>query len=240
MGGPSRSSDREAPSLSERRRYDSPVRRQQTAQTRDRILEAGSALVHGFPSWDWRSLTYRAVAAQAGVSERTVYRHFATEQELHRAVMRRLEEEAGISYEGLRLEDLVQVTARILESTRSFAAAPPRMGPPFDEEDRRRRDALLAAVSTVSSGWPQRERVMAAAVLDVIWAIPSYERLVTSWALSSPDATQAVTGLMRLVVQAVQEGQRPWAERPGPSKERLSGERPGNRSPAPRPTRSGR
>ena len=235
MGGPSRSDDREIRPLS-KRRYDSPVRRQQTAQTRDRILAAGSALVHGFPSWDWRGLTFKAVAARAGVSERTVYRHFATEQELHRAVMRRLEEEAGITYEGLRLEDLADVTARILESTRSFAVAPPPVAPPFDEEDRRRRDALLAAVSTVSSDWPERERVMAAAMLDVVWAIPSYERLVTSWPLSPPDATQAVTGLMGLVVQAVQAGERPWAGAPTrkskpPAPEHLA-TRPSARRPA--------
>ena len=60
------------------------------AETRDRILDAGSALVHEFESWDWRPLTFRAVAERAGVGERTVYRHFATEQALHAAVMERL------------------------------------------------------------------------------------------------------------------------------------------------------
>ena len=48
-----------------RRRYDSPVRRQQAAETRARILAAGSALVHGYPTWDWRELTFRAVAEKA-------------------------------------------------------------------------------------------------------------------------------------------------------------------------------
>lgn len=192
-----------------RRRYDSPIRRQRTAETRDRIVSAGSELVHGFPSWDWRDLTFRAVAERAGVSERTVYRHFANEQELHRAVMRRLEEEAGITYEGLELEDLADLTARILESTLSFAVFPFVASPPFDEEDRRRHDALLTAVTELTGEWSITEREMAGGMLDVIWAIPSYERLLTSWKLEPADATRAVTWVIGLLLEAIREGRRP-------------------------------
>jgi AcrR family transcriptional regulator len=211
MSGPSRDVAAGSRPAAPRRRYDSPVRRQRAAETRERILQAGSALVHGFPSWDWRDLTFRAVAARAGVSERTVYRHFATEQELHRAVMRRLEDEAGITYEGLRLADLAEVTARILESTLSFAVAPVRASPPFVEEDLRRRQALLAAVTELTGSWPDLERQMAAAVLDVCWAIPSYERLIGSWDLDPAEATRAVTGVIGLILDAIQDGRRPWA-----------------------------
>ena len=72
---------------SSRRRYDTPVRAQKVAATRERIVQAGSELVHGFASWDWQELTFRAVAERAGVGERTVYRHFPTERHLHDAVM---------------------------------------------------------------------------------------------------------------------------------------------------------
>ena len=131
----------------ERRRYDSPVRRQQVAETRERILGAASALVHGFPTWDWRALTFRAVAERAGVSERTVYRHFATERELRDAVMRRLEEEAGVAYEGVGLDDLADVAALVFSSLSSFAVSPPVVDDPtFVAEDQLRRDALRDAV----------------------------------------------------------------------------------------------
>jgi len=60
--------------LSQRRRYDSPVRRQQVAETRERIVAAGAELLHGFPIWNWRALTVRAVAERAELNERTVYR----------------------------------------------------------------------------------------------------------------------------------------------------------------------
>jgi AcrR family transcriptional regulator len=195
-----------------RRAYNSPLRRQRAAETRTRIVAAGSALVHSFPTWDWRDLTFRAVAVRAGVSERTVYRHFATEQDLHRAVMQRLEEEAGVTYDDLRLEDLPEVTARVLAALSSFAVRPtPQADQVFPEEGQRRHRALLAAVSPLAADWSPTERAMVAAMLDVVWAIPTYERLMTVWNLGSDDAIQAVSWVMGLVVDAVRNGHRPGA-----------------------------
>jgi hypothetical protein len=56
----------------QRRLYDSPVRQQQATDTRERIIAAGSELVHGFRTWDWRGLTFGAVARYA--LERVVLR----------------------------------------------------------------------------------------------------------------------------------------------------------------------
>jgi AcrR family transcriptional regulator len=192
-----------------RRRYDSPLRRQQAADTRERILGAGSALVHGYPTWDWHELTFRAVAEEAGVSERTVYRHFGTEQELHRAVMRRLEEEAGITYEGLTMDELAAVAARVFASVSSFAVARRVEPPPFVEEDRRRRAALLAAIDPPTGDWSGTEREMAAGILDVLWAVPAYERLTTSWGLAPPRAMAALGWAIDLVVEAIRADRRP-------------------------------
>jgi AcrR family transcriptional regulator len=80
------------------------VRRERSAETRERIVEAGSTLVHELGSWDWRDLTVRDVAARAGVHERTVHRHFTTERDLRAAVLQRLIEEAGVTVEGMRLD----------------------------------------------------------------------------------------------------------------------------------------
>ena len=209
MSRPSKSAGDESSPTPERRQYNSPLRRQQLAETRSRILAAGSALVHEFPTWDWRDLTFRAVADEAGVSERTVYRHFASEQELHRAVMYRLEEEAGVKYEGLRLENLAKITGRVFARLPSFAVPPSQVGPPFAEEDRRRRDALLAAVSELAIGWTAAERDMAAGMLDVIWATQSYERLTTAWNMGPQSATRAVTWVLDLLVAAIRDGSRP-------------------------------
>jgi AcrR family transcriptional regulator len=202
------------PSTTERRRYDSPVRRRQVAETRRRILDAAAALVRGYPTWDWRALTFREVAERAGVSERTVYRHFATERELHDAVMRRLEEDAGVSYRSLGLDDLARVTALVFTARASFAVAPAVTDDPtFAAEDRVRRDALLAAVTAAVTGeattWTDREREMAAGLLDVLWNVPAFERLVAQWGLPADDAMASVTWAIDVIVGAIRSGDAP-------------------------------
>jgi AcrR family transcriptional regulator len=202
----------------ERRPYDSPTRRQQLAETRERILGAGSALVHGFPTWDWHALTFRAVAERAGVSERTVYRHFATERELRDAVMHRLEEEAGVSYEGIGLDDLAEVTALVFSARASFAASPAVVDDPtFVAEDELRRDALRDAVTAAATDWTDTERQMAAGLLDVLWSVPSFERLVVQWGLAADDATRVITWALDLVAGAIRAGISPLAADVGPT-----------------------
>jgi AcrR family transcriptional regulator len=195
-----------------RRRYDSPVRRQQAAETRARIISAGSELVHGFASWDWRELTFRAVAERADVGERTVYRYFPTERHLHDAVMQRLEEEAGITYEGLRRANLAEVTARVFASRHSFAvrgSVEEPDDPTFVAVDERRRRALLRTVAASAPDWSDTERETLAALLDVLWNLPSYERLVSVWNLDGEDAARAITWVMGKVLQAIDDDDPP-------------------------------
>ena len=199
-----------------RRRYDSTLRRQRAAQTRERILAAGSALVHSFPTWDWRDLTFGAVAERAGVGKRTVYRHFPTEQDLHDAIMRRLQEESGVSYEGLGLDDIPGVTARVFGTLSSFAVSrwtgtDPQQ-PALVAEDQRRRDALIDAVASSAPGWSDGQRQAAAAMLDILWSVPSYERLITAWDLDGEAATEAITWLIGLLVDAIRHDRRPGAD----------------------------
>jgi AcrR family transcriptional regulator len=196
---------------SERRKYESPVRRRQAAETRERILAAASELVHGFSRWDWRELTVRAVAQRARVNERTVYRHFSTERELHEAVMRRLQEEAGAPLDGLTLEGFDRVVARLFAYLASFAVTPrTTTDPTFVAIDERRRQALLAAVEPSTAGWSETEREMAAALLDALWSVSAYERLVAVWGLGTEEASRAITGLVGLLVDAIRAGRRPW------------------------------
>ena len=192
------------------RSYDSPVRRQRAAETRRRILVAGSELLHGVPVWDWGALTVRAVARRAGVNERTVYRHFANERELRDAVMGLMEEEAGVDLEGLQLDEVADVTAQIFEFVSSFPLAPraPRDST-VAAANRRQREALLAAVAPSTTEWSTVDRALAASMLDVLWGVVSYERLVVDWELDPPDAIRGITWVIGLVEDAVRRGDRP-------------------------------
>lgn len=197
-----------------RRRYESPLRRQQVLETRERIVLAGSALAHGLPTWDWRDLTFRAVAVQAGVSERTVYRYFSSERELHEAIMARLEQEAGVSYEGISLDEIALVAARVFAALSAFAVpAGESEDPTFAAEDQRRQEALLHAVANATEGWSKRDQTAAAALLDVLWAIPSYLRLTTNWHLDADEAMRATEWAIRLLIGGIQSDRRPQVGR---------------------------
>jgi AcrR family transcriptional regulator len=196
--------------LQARRCYDSRLRLQRAAQTRERIVVAGSALLHGSPIRDWQALTVRAVAERAGVNERTVYRHFLNERGLRDAVMHRLEEEAGIDLARLRLEDVADAAARIFEHVSSYPLKPrPPLDPTLTAAGQRRRKALLGAVAARTAGWPQPDRVVAAAMFDVLWSVASYERLVVDWQLDREPAVRGITWVIRLVEEALRKGRRP-------------------------------
>lgn len=198
MGAPSR-----AP---ERRSYNSPVRRQRAAATRSRIVAAGVDVVHSLSEWDWSGLTFRAVAETAGVSESTVYRHFANERELHGAVMERLHEQAGVEYSSVRLDTVAEFGAQVFTSMATFAAASPGVtvtDPTISQIDRVRRTGLQNAVSSELPGLADDERDAVAGVLDVLWSPTAYERLVTEWGLSREQATEAIEWAIGLVVTAV-------------------------------------
>jgi len=200
------------PSIASRRRYDNRAREEKAAQTRERIVAAGSELVHEFETWNWRHLTFKAVAERAGVGERTVYRHFPTERLLHDAVMQRLESEAGVSYEDVDLANLAETTARVFAALQRFSVRetfPTPHDSAFVSSDQRRRDALLRAVSGASPDQPERERRMMAGLLDVLWSPASYERLVGVWGLDGADATHAIEWLMAKVVAAIDDDDPP-------------------------------
>ena len=193
-------------SIESRRRYDNRARLQKAAQTRERIVVAGSDLVHGFETWNWRDLTFKAVAEHAGVGERTVYRHFPTERHLHDAVVQRQESEAGICYEDVNLANLAETTARVFGALQRFSvreSIPASHDPAFVSSDQRRRDALLRAVSEAAPAGSETHQRMIAGLLDLLWSPASHERLVGLWGLDGADATGAIEWLMAKVVAAI-------------------------------------
>jgi AcrR family transcriptional regulator len=67
-------------------RYHSPLRSRQKEQTRDLILDAVDAILRRAPLSE---VTIAAVARQGDITERTIYRHFPTREDLLDAVWRR-------------------------------------------------------------------------------------------------------------------------------------------------------
>ena len=193
-----------------RRRYDSPVRRLRAAESRERIISGAAELARELPSWDWGSLTIQAVADQAGVSRRTVYRHFASEAALHGALADRLLEEAGVSYEGLTLADLPEVTGRVYSAIAKFAVTPWAVVPTaFPVLDAERFGGLRSAVDSEVPDWADADRMMTTAALDIVWSVASYEILLRDWNLTPVDAMRVQRWLHELVTGALRAGEKP-------------------------------
>ena len=71
---------------------------------------------------------------------------------------------------------------------------------------------LLAAVGAVADDWPEADRTVAAAVLDVLWGVATYERLAVDWGLDPDRAVAGIAWLATLVEEAVRTGRRPLAD----------------------------
>jgi AcrR family transcriptional regulator len=192
------------------RRYESTVRPQQAAATRERIVDAGCELLRSSSVRNWQALTIRAVAERAGVNERTVYRHFANERGLRDAVMTRLEAQAGIELDGLTLEGIADVTERIFGVVSAHPFGPSaQLDPTLDDAGRRQRGALLGAVTERTPDWPVADRAIAAAMFDVLWGVATYERLVGAWQLDPDRAVGGITWVIGLIESAISAGHRP-------------------------------
>jgi AcrR family transcriptional regulator len=205
-----------AKSVRSPRQYESPLRRQKAAETRERIIAAGCELLLRSSIRDWRALTMRAVAQQAGVNERTVYRYFTNERGLRDAVMHRLEQEAGIDLPGMRLDDISDVTARILAHVSSYPRESiPGHDPTLNEANVRQREALCSAVAEWTGDWSASDRSAAAAMFDVLWSVAAYERLVVGWQMDSEDAIRTITWAIGLIAEGVRQDRRPTNGRAG-------------------------
>jgi AcrR family transcriptional regulator len=192
-----------------RRAYDNTRRRESAERTRERIVSAGADLVRNSIR-DWGGVTIGAVAERAGVNRRTVYRHFASERELRDAVMDHQASEAGVDMTSLRLDGVAEAATRILRYVSQHPMkALPQLDPTLADASRRQHDALLAAVEEHAPTWSPSDRTLAAAALDVLWSVASYERLVNEWQLDRDDAIRTITWAIGLVEAAIGDGRAP-------------------------------
>jgi AcrR family transcriptional regulator len=189
------------------RRYESPLRESRAADTRDRIIGAAAELARDLPSWDWGTLTIQAVADRAGVGRRTVYRHFASEADLHASLGKRLQEEAGVSYDRVTLDALPDVAERVFSSMAMFAVESWALVPSaFPTADAERLEGFRSAVAAATPDLEGAEREVAAAALDVVWSVASYELLLRDWHLQPSEAFQVQRWLHDLLVGAIRSG----------------------------------
>ncbi len=201
-----------------RRNYNSPIRQQQRENTRHNIISAGADLVYDLPTWDMQTLTFKAVGEKANVSERTVYRYFSTERELKDAIVEHLVTESGIDLNTLKLENFADITAHFFGQLTAYAASStPEVDPTFANVDKERRTALLRATTEATPHWSAQDQLMTAALLDTLWDIVPFQRLLSTWGLDTQQAIQSTTWLIELVQDAIKNNHKPSDHSNNPS-----------------------
>ena len=124
--------------------------------------------------------------------------------------MHRLEIDAGIDLDGMRLEDIADVAARIFTHVSAYPVRPKQvLDPTLADANLRQRRALVEALDGVAAPWHESERTAVAGLLDVLWSVATYERLASDWEMAPEEASATVTWAIDLVLDAVRNGQRP-------------------------------
>ena len=193
-----------------KRRYDNSLRRERANETRERIVAAGVELV---PRVVDRRLARRHDAGRGG-TRRCERAHrlppLPQRAALRDAVMQQLEQSVGIELANLTLDRIPDAAARMVRHLSSY---PPHARPPLDptlvEANRRQHDALLAAVKEHADRWTAADRTLAAAMLDVLWASPTYERLARNWNLDAEESIRGITWVIGLIEDAIHTDGRP-------------------------------
>ena len=174
--------------------YHSPLRASQAAATRERIVAACVALMRR-----GADLTYAAVAAEAGVQERTVYRHFPKKEDLEAALWDWIV--LRLTRADFAARDEEQLVAAMRESFAGFDAGAPliqaMLHSPQGLDVRRRQQPMRramfqACVDSVVPGAPPQVRDRAAAVLQVLYSAASWDLLRSFWDIDAAEAADVV------------------------------------------------
>jgi AcrR family transcriptional regulator len=182
------------------RKYDSPARREAKQGTRERILDA---VVDVVTREGVHAFTVQNVADAAGVAHRTVYRHFATREDLLDGLddlLQRRGVEAGFPVTGpWKLDDLRTMVGEIYQGFDAFkdamrayvviSIALGRRVPGFDERSR----AMRAHIADAFPGLSHEDVENAAAVMRLLVSTRTWFLLTTEQDMSTTAASQAVS-----------------------------------------------
>jgi len=186
-----------------KRDYDNTLRRKQAEETRDRILEAmidqlGRG-VHEF--------SIQQVAADAGVSIRTIYLHFPNRDSQIEAVAARLDAKLTGSEQGPKdLEDVPIVVERTLrQGSRHMRElrAQVTSGLATEVRKRRRRARDRAVEAAVATNCDPSNARLAAAAINVINSAEVGLGLVDRYGLDIDEAAKTIVWVIRIIIDAI-------------------------------------
>ena len=169
-------------------RYRSPLRAERAADTRHRIAAAALEL---FTSHGFGGTTIAAIAERAGVAPQTVYATFGTKAAILRALLERMEDDAGAAQwrdhiaaaddPAAKLEAFAYWSASMFATSKAIvAAAQGAIGDPAivdlrDEGNRRRRQGVTALVDSLADRGALATGLTRQQAVDRAWMLTGIE-----------------------------------------------------------------
>jgi AcrR family transcriptional regulator len=186
--------------------YESPLRQEQKAATRQRILDAAGRIME---DRGLEELSFAAIAAGAGVKERTVYRHFANKTELIEGLWGWFQ--ARVHY------------GQVAETEAELIAKPNSVFPGFDENEQfvralwsspqgrefrlsnveERKAGIKKAIAEATRDLPPRQTRWVAAVVHVLYSGAAWSTMKDYWGFSGAEAGKASATAIELILNAV-------------------------------------
>jgi len=192
------------------RTYSSPLRAEHAALTRDRIVDAAVELLsHG----DSDDIAMQDVAKHAGVSVRTVYRNFATRDELFDGVVATLSQRI-VNLFGARpstsdeyvnsTADIVRAMSEVEPLYRALLAT--QAGRESHQRAaQQRRPEIAKAFAAELAGVGENETRLFSALIHLVTSTQAALFLMDYWNLDPDDAGRALQWLIRVVRDALQD-----------------------------------
>jgi len=187
--------------------YHSPLRASQAAATRERIVDACVALMRRSAD-----LTYASVAAEAGVQERTVYRHFPRKEDLETALWDWIVQH--LTHADFAAKNEEQLVEAMRQSFAGFGAdaslIQAMLHSPQGLEVRgrqqpMRRAMFQACIDSAVPGAPPQVRESAAAVLQVLYSATSWDLLRSFWGMDATEAADAIELGIRCLLSGLRQ-----------------------------------
>ena len=206
----------ESPKRSTTKPYTSALRDRQLAQTRELVLDAVITLLG-----DRRAdeVTTRDIATEAGVAERTVYRHFPDRNSLLEGLSQRLPRLGGVkpSTGLVALDDLAPTSCRLMEmldehyvtarAEAVFNADPRRFAADTQANTREMCEMLAKELPELG----EREQLRIAAVLRCLVSTQAWLRMREEFGVPGVESGPVVAWVIDTIIRELRAGHTPTA-----------------------------
>jgi AcrR family transcriptional regulator len=171
-------------------------------------------------------LTFMQIAQEAGVSDRTVYRHFATKEALLEAFWRHVQQSLGIAASTRSWDDYVATrAASFAEMDRRQAVMRALLSSAQAREARLRlnqdRQAGIRRIVADEVGdLPEPDFTELCAVVHLLGSAPAWQALKDYWGIEGADAGRVVAQAVSILAGAAKRRAQFPSEQPNPGVEK--------------------